>query len=127
MLRKNDVEVISVSEPIIDGVFGSLIERIIEWSDEYYSIRLSGEVKRGMTERVERGGAVSIPSFGYNIENKRYVINPRTAPIVRQIFQWAADGCTAAEISRRLYTQCIPTPGEYRVMEQFYRPADAGG
>ena len=50
MLRKNGVDVLSISEPVIDGPFGSLIERIIEWTDEYYSIRLSGEVKRGMLE-----------------------------------------------------------------------------
>ena len=34
---------------------GSLIERIIEWMDEYYSIRLSGEVFRGMKENAARG------------------------------------------------------------------------
>ena len=47
LLSKNSVDVVSVSEPLIDGPFGSLIERIIEWMDEYYSIRLSGEVMRG--------------------------------------------------------------------------------
>ena len=41
MLKKDDVEVISISEPLVDGPFGSLIERIIEWMDEYYSIRLT--------------------------------------------------------------------------------------
>ena len=35
MLKKDRVDVISVSEPVIDGPFGSLIERIIEWMDEY--------------------------------------------------------------------------------------------
>lgn len=102
MLRKNGIEVLSVSEPVIDGPFGSLIERIIEWSDEYYSIRLSGEVKRGMTERVERGGAVSIPPFGYNIENKNYVINEETAPIVRQIFSDYLNGSGFTHIARKL-------------------------
>ena len=43
MLKRENVDVISVSEPISDDPFGSLIERIIEWMDEYYSIRLSGE------------------------------------------------------------------------------------
>jgi len=46
MLKKRGIDVISTSEPIIDGPFGSLIERIIEWFDEYYSINLSTEVKR---------------------------------------------------------------------------------
>lgn len=31
LLKKNHVEVVSVSEPLIDGPFGTLIERIIEW------------------------------------------------------------------------------------------------
>ena len=109
MLRKNGVDVISVSEPIIDGIFGSLIERVIEWGDEYYSIRLSDEVKRGMTERVERGGAVSIPSFGYSIENKQYVINPLTAPIVRQIFTDYLNGIPIMQIARQLNERKIPT------------------
>lgn len=86
MLKKRGIDVISTSEPIIDGPFGSLIERIIEWFDEYYSINLSTEVRRGMTEKVSRGGAVSIPAFGYDIIDKKYEINPVNAPIVEKIF-----------------------------------------
>ena len=51
--KKHNVDVLSVSEPLVDGPFGSLIERIIEWMDEYYSVRLSGEVTRGMTEKAK--------------------------------------------------------------------------
>ena len=102
MLSKNDIEVKSISEPILDGPFGSLIERIIEWFDEFYSINLSGEVKRGMTERVERGGAVSIPAFGYDIIDKKYVVNPETAPIVRQIYADYLSGMGALQIAHKL-------------------------
>lgn len=109
MLRKNGIEVISVSEPVVDGAFGTLIERIIEWSDEYYSIRLSGEVKRGMTEKVERGGAVSVPSFGYSIKDKKYVVNPDTAPIVRQIFSDYLNGVPSIQIARHLNDLKIKT------------------
>lgn len=31
LLKKNHIEVVSVSEPLVDGPFGTLIERIIEW------------------------------------------------------------------------------------------------
>ncbi|MFQ9543091.1 MAG: recombinase family protein, partial [Anaerobutyricum soehngenii] len=65
MLKKDHVDVISISEPLIDGPFGSLIERIIEWMDEYYSIRLSGEVLRGMKEKALRNGYQSSPCLGY--------------------------------------------------------------
>ena len=85
-MRKNGIEVISVSEPVDDGPFGKLIERIIEWSDEYYSIRLSGEVRRGMTEKAERGGIVSIAPFGYKVTGGRLVVNAEKARIVSKIF-----------------------------------------
>ena len=86
LLRKNGIEVISVSEPVDDGPFGKLIERIIEWSDEYYSIRLSGEVRRGMTEKAERGGIVSIAPFGYKVTDGRLVVDAKKARIVSKIF-----------------------------------------
>ena len=33
------------------------------------------------------------------------------------IFQWASEGNTAAEITRKLYAMNIPTPGEYRKLK----------
>lgn len=92
MLRKDGVDVISVSEPVIDGPFGSLIERIIEWMDEYYSIRLSGEVMRGMTQKAIQDGVPASPPFGYRLENRQYVINDEEAEIVRTIFEKVANG-----------------------------------
>ncbi len=84
------VEVQSVSEPLADGPFGSLIERIIEWMDEYYSIRLSGEVFRGMSEKAMRGGYLARPPLGYRIDKPKEppVIVPEEAEIVRTIFDW---------------------------------------
>ena len=52
---KCKVDVVSITEPLIAGPFGKLIERIIEWMDEFYSIRLSQEVKRSMRVNAERG------------------------------------------------------------------------
>ena len=46
LLKRNHVDVVSISEPLPDGMIGSLVERIFEWMDEYYSINLSAEVKR---------------------------------------------------------------------------------
>ena len=89
LLRKQcNIDVISVSEPLVEGPFGSLIERIIEWMDEYYSTRLSGEVTRGMTEKAMRGGYQARPPLGYKIveRGKPPVIVPEEAQIVRIIF-----------------------------------------
>ena len=68
MLKKqHSVDVVSITEPLIDGPFGTLIERIIEWMDEYYSINLSTEVIRGMTEKALRGGYQCTPPLGMNL------------------------------------------------------------
>lgn len=113
LLRKQcKVDVISVSEPVIDGPFGSLIERIIEWMDEYYSIRLSGEVFRGMTEKALRGGYQARPPLGYRIDRRGEppVIVPEEADIVRMIFDKYVNGrMSLFEISRYLNTLGIKT------------------
>ena len=90
MLRKDKVEVVSISEPLIDGPFGSLIERIIEWMDEYYSIRLSGEVVRGMTEKAMRGGYQSTPCLGYQAvgQGQPHIIDEKEITIVKAIFHY---------------------------------------
>lgn len=86
LLRKNNVDVISISEPIIEGPFGALIERIIEWSDEYYSIQLSEDVKRGMTEKALRGGYQAGPPFGYVIKDGILRPDKDKAKIIKNIF-----------------------------------------
>lgn len=101
MLARSGVEVVSISEPLAEGPFGSLIERILEWMDEFYSIRLSGEVRRGMAEKVSRGEAVTIPSFGYDLVGKSYVPNA-DAETVRRIFRDYLGGVGMQTLARRL-------------------------
>jgi DNA invertase Pin-like site-specific DNA recombinase len=103
--KKHNVDVISVSEPLVDGPFGSLIERIIEWMDEYYSVRLSGEVTRGMTEKAKRGGYQARPPLGYRIaeRGKPPAIVEEEAEIIRIIFQkYALEGMGMFDIARYL-------------------------
>lgn len=104
MLKRDNVDVISISEPMIDGPFGSLIERIIEWMDEYYSIRLSGEVLRGMTEKAMRGGYQSVAPFGYTTigGGAPPEINEEQAKTVRHVYSSFLDGKTYNSIARQL-------------------------
>ena len=87
--KQHNIDVISVSEPLVEGPFGSLIERIIEWMDEYYSIRLSDEVLRGMKEKALRGGYQAVPCLGYQAvgRGKPYLINEEEYKIVSYIFE----------------------------------------
>ena len=108
MLARSGVEVVSISEPLAEGPFGSLIERILEWMDEFYSIRLSGEVRRGMTEKVSRGEVVTVPSFGYDIVNKNYVPNA-DAETVRRIFRDYLAGVGMSSLARQLGAEGVRT------------------
>lgn len=103
--RQCGVDVISISEPLIEGPFGSLIERIIEWMDEYYSIRLSGEVVRGMTEKALRNGYQMTPPLGYEAtgKGKPFVIKEDDFQIVSAIFDmYDVQRMEPTTIARRL-------------------------
>lgn len=92
--KKCGVDIKSVSEPIAEGMFGRLIETIIEWFDEYYSYNLSGEVIRGMTEKALREGYQLVPSLGYKAVGKGrpYIIDEKQYSIVEFIFTTYHDG-----------------------------------
>lgn len=125
MLKRNGVDVVSISEPLIEGPFGKLVELILGWLDEYYVINLSGEVKSKMIERVSRGCAVSIPPFGYDIVDKKYVVKSSEAVIVKLIFEDYLKGATSKQLARRLNDLGIRTkrgnPWENRTVDYILR------
>ncbi len=111
LLQKKGVVVRSVSEPIPGGPFGKLIERIIEWMDEFYLINLGSEVIRGMTEKISRGKPVVAPPFGYKMGDDVYIPDEESgaADIVREIFQRFADGDGQREIATSLGERGVRT------------------
>lgn len=93
VLRKQlGIDVISVSENIGDDKMSVITEAIIEAMDEYYSINLGEEVKRGMTEKAKRGECCSIAPFGYELKEKKLVINTEQADIIREVFKRYVNG-----------------------------------
>ena len=97
--------------PFPHGPFSSLIERIIEWMDEYYSIRLSGEVRRGMTEKALAGGYQSPPPLGYQKPPGTLIpqVYEPEAAIYRQIKEYALAGRSPTSIARLLNSQGLRT------------------
>jgi DNA invertase Pin-like site-specific DNA recombinase len=113
LLRKQlGIEVVSVNENIgtdNDGL-SELIEAMIEAMDEYYSLNLAEEVKRGMLNKINRGEAITHPPFGYKMINKKYVVDEERAPIVRMIFEdYAVNGFSNYRIARKLNDMGIRT------------------
>lgn len=125
--KKCDVEIKSVSEPIAEGMFGRLIETIIEWFDEYYSINLSGEVLRGMSEKALRNGYQSSPCLGYRAVGggNPYVIDEQEYAIVEFIFKYYHEGhdltSVARECNRRGYLTRRGNPFERRTIDRLLR------
>lgn len=100
--KKCGVSIKSVSEPIMEGMFGRLIESIIEWFDEYYSINLSGEVTRGMTEKALRNGYQAAPCLGYRAvgEGRPFIIEEKEYEAVVLIHQSFFNGMDLTSIAR---------------------------
>lgn len=131
ILRKKGIQVISISEPIIDSPFGDLIERIIEWMDEYYLINLSTEVKRGMTEKLSRGEALCPPAYGYDIQDGKYIINSDEAPHIIEIFNDFLSGLPMRQIALKCAAKGLRThrgnPFEARTVRYIlYNPVYVG-
>ena len=95
LLRKDGVKVISITEHLEDDKFSIILESMLEAMAEYYSINLSEEVKKGMTEKALRGEVQSVPPYGYTVKDNVYVIVPEEAEIVRMIFDRILSGDTS--------------------------------
>lgn len=101
ILRKQlGIEVLSISEPMAEGKMGIITEALIEAMDEYYSINLAEEVKRGMEEKHRRGEVQSTPPFGYRVENNVLVPIEPEASYVKDIFRRFISGEGTYPISR---------------------------
>lgn len=84
--------------------------------NECYSRDMSVKSKTAKLARMRRGEYQSkVCPYGYQKgANGRMVPDGETADNVRQIFEWAADGIPACEITRKLYKLGIPTPAEHK-------------
>ena len=115
LLRKKDVTVVSVSEPIPEGHFGTLIERIIEWMDEFYLVNLGAEVMRGMLEKISRGEPVVSAPYGYLNAEKTFIPDEESgaSDIVREVFERYANGEKEREIAITLGKRGVRTKRGY--------------
>lgn len=111
LLRKEcGVEVVSITEETGDNMFGPLIERIIEWMDEFYSIRLSEEVRTKMTFVAEKGKVQTTPPFGYTKKpGQPMAIVPDEAEWVRYIFAEFIKGKSLLGIAKDLNAHGVRT------------------
>ena len=103
LLKKEyGIRVISITETIDDDKFSIILEAMLEAMAEYYSVNLSEEVKKGMTEKAQRGQFQAAPPFGYKMENKNLVVLDNEAKAVKLIFNDFLSGLGFLEIAKKI-------------------------
>lgn len=88
LLKKEcGIRVVSITESIEDDKFSVILEAMLEAMAEYYSLNLSDEVKKGMTEKATRGQYQSSPPFGYKMKDGVLCIVEDEANMIKLIFE----------------------------------------
>ena len=112
LLKKEyGIPVISISEPLDpDDKMSVIMEAFLEAMAEYYSLNLSGEVKKGQLEKHSKGELQTNPSFGYDVSNNKLIINENESKVVKMIFeQYAIDNLPMMNIAKNINALNIKT------------------
>lgn len=112
LLKKEyGIPVISISEPLDpDDKMSVIMEAFLEAMAEYYSLNLSGEVRKGQLEKHSKGELQTNPSFGYNVSDNKLIVNENEANVVKMIFeQYAIDNLPMMQIARNVNALNVKT------------------
>lgn len=106
-LEDNGVKLISVTEQLTDSPESVILKSVLTGMNEYYSLNLAREVKKGQKENalkcIHNGG---ICPLGYDLnEDKSYRINETEAKAVKLIFKMYLDGLGYTNIADELNSQ----------------------
>ncbi len=100
-----------------DNTGSHLIMPLKNMINEAYAADISRKVRSQQRQAMRDGEFVgSRPPYGYRKDPEnchRLLVNEDTAPAVRRIFQWAAEGISLNVIVKRLNEAGILTPGRY--------------
>ena len=96
--------------------------------NDYYSKQNSIKIRNVLNEKRKNGKFVgSLPCFGYMrdpLDKGHLIPNIDTAPIVKKIFEWRADGIGPTEIANRLNKANLITPSGYKKINYSSRLID---
>ena len=122
-LKENGIKVISAMENIPDTPEGIILESLLEGMNQYYSEELSQKVKRGFNESYLKGQFTGgYPLYGYDVVDKKCVINPLEGEIIKEIFSKYANGYTANFIATELKERGVRTKtGKFITASMIYK------
>lgn len=112
LLEKKSISLVSATERDdelgdgMGGIYKSLMMFVAEQERRNITIRTMG----GKIQKAAKGGyAAGRPPYGYHAENKRLIISPPEAEIVREVFRMRRSGMPAQAIGETLYERGIKT------------------
>lgn len=121
-LKDNGVKVISATEFVPDTPEGIIFGSMLEGYAEYYSAELSQKIRRGNNESRRKGNLTGgkIP-YGYKNVDKKAVIVPEEAEIVRYIYEQYSIGVYVKDIIADLTSKGIYYYGKPFVRNTVYK------
>ncbi len=103
--------------------------------NEWFVEDLSDNIRAVFKDKMRKGEFLaSFAPYGYlkdPLDKHHLVINPKTAPIVKQIYLWHAQGYGASKICRMLNDRRIPNPRKQQEIDGLrktfmYKPHEIG-
>ena len=86
--------------------------------NDYYAKDISRKVSSALRSKMENGDFIGAwEKYGYlkDPNNKnQLIINPETAPVVKQIFLWRSEGMSYMGINKKLNDSGVLSPGQYK-------------
>ena len=107
-LKDNGIKILSAMENIPDSPEGILLESLLEGMNQYYSEELSQKSKRGQHETRMKGlfpgGWIN---YGYDVVDRKVVINDIESEIAKRIFTEYANGKRLFDLAKDLTAEGI--------------------
>lgn len=105
-LKDNGVTILSAMENLTDSPEGRMMETILEGFNQYFSEELTQKVNRGLKESWRKGKATGGQDlFGYDVVDKKYVVNKYESKIVEDAFMMYSQGYKAVAIAEK-FNEC---------------------
>ena len=105
-LRDNGVTILSAMENLTDSPEGRMMETILEGFNQYFSEELTQKVNRGLKESWRKGKATGGHDvFGYDVVDKKYIVNEYESRIVEDAFLMYSQGYKAVAIAEK-FREC---------------------
>jgi len=86
--------------------------------NDFYARDISRKVFSALKTKMENGEYIGAwEKYGYlkDPDNKnKLIVNPETAPIVKQIFLWRSEGMSYMGINKKLNEMGVLSPGQYK-------------